>query len=179
MERIRLAKLSDAEVIQNIYKPYVLESPISFEIIPPSSDEMKSRISDTLEKFPWLVYEHDNVVVGYAYASPYKSRCAYSWSAESTVYIREGYHGKGIGKALYTSLLSQLKNQGVVNVIGGISLPNAASVRLHESLGFTQVATFKDVGFKFKKWWDVGYWQLQFQKPIEPQLLKPQSFTAR
>lgn len=172
MEIIRLAKTEDASSILEIYRPYVLETPISFETSAPSLEEMRRRLADTLAAFPWLVFEVENSVIGYAYAGPFKSRCAYSWSVESTVYVKKDCRGRGVGKKLYQELLKRLKDQGAVNAIGGISLPNEASVGLHESLGFRQVAQFKDVGFKLCKWWDVGYWQIQLQKPAEPTPLR-------
>jgi L-amino acid N-acyltransferase YncA len=172
MKKIRTASVNDAEFMLEIYRPYVLETPISFETELPSLDEFSKRISETLQKYPWLVCEVDNKVVGYAYAGAYRSRPAYSWSAESTVYVQKGFHGKGIGKDLYANLLKILEAQGIVNVMGGITLPNEASVKLHEHFGFVQVAQFKDAGFKMDRWWDVGYWQLQFQKPEEPNRLQ-------
>lgn len=117
------------------------------------------------------IYEIDNQIVGYAYASTYRSRCAYEWSVESTVYVEQKYHGKGIGTKLYRSLFPMLKTQGAVNIFAGITLPNIGSIKLHESLGFIPIGVFKDVGFKLNKWWDVGYWQLQLQKPLQPQPL--------
>lgn len=172
MESIRLANLNDATTILEIYSPYVLNTAISFEVEAPDFSEMQQRISENLKNFPWIVFEVDNSVVGYAYAAPFKSRSAYSWSVETTIYVKNSYLGKGIGKKLYADLLQRLKKQGVVNAIGGISLPNEASVRLHESMGFNQVAQFKEVGFKLGKWWDVGYWQFQLQKPALPEPLQ-------
>lgn len=172
MERIRLATTEDAGSILEVYRPYVLETAISFEADAPSLREMQKRISETLSHFPWLVYENKTSILGYAYAGPFKSRCAYSWSVESTVYVKQDSVGKGIGRRLYVELLDRLERQGAVNVIGGISLPNEASVGLHERLGFAQVAQFKDVGFKLGRWWDVGYWQRQLHKPVEPAALR-------
>ncbi len=169
--KIRHASVQDAEKILDIYAPYVLETPISFETTVPNLKEFTDRITETTKKFPWLVCELDQQIVGYAYASTYKSRCAYEWSVESTVYVGKNYHGKGIGSKLYKELFPLLKFQGAVNVIAGITLPNVGSVRLHESLGFMPVGSFKDVGHKLNKWWDVGYWQLQLQKPLQPQPL--------
>jgi L-amino acid N-acyltransferase YncA len=123
----------------------------------------------------WLVWEQKNQILGYTYAGPFKSRCAYYWSVESTVYVRQNFQEKGIGKSLYQNLLKRLSHQGAVNIIGGIALPNTSSVALHEGLGFKQVAKFKDVGFKLGRWWDVGYWQLQLQKPAEPSALRAPS----
>ncbi len=172
MEKIRSATSHDVASILEIYRPYILDTAISFETEPPSLEDMQKRIAETLDLFPWLVIESEKSIQGYAYATPFKSRHAYSWSVESTVYVKKGFHGKGFGKKLYKDLLGKLKSQGVVNVIGGISLPNDASVRLHESFGFRQVAQLKEVGFKFGKWWDVGYWQLRLDNPVEPNPLR-------
>lgn len=173
MRKVRIAKIEDASKLLEIYRPYVLNTAISFETEPPTLQEFQSRISESIDKFPWVVCELEGEIVGYAYAGAYKSRCAYAWSVESTVYVQENLQGQGIGKHLYRHLLAMLKQQGAVNVIAGIALPNQASVGIHESLGFEKVAHFKDVGFKLGKWWDVGYWQLQLQKPIEPRSLLP------
>ncbi len=170
-----MATEKDAADLIKIYQPYVLETAISFETETPAISDFRSRIIDTVPRFPWLVYELENKIVGYAYAGAFKSRCAYAWSVESTVYVDRQFHGRGRGKDLYRNLLRVLKEQGAVNVIAGIALPNDASVRLHETLGFTKVAQFKDVGFKLGRWWDVGYWQLQINKPIEPASLRPPS----
>ena len=159
---IRLATINDSAQILDIYKPYVLESPISFEVEVPALSEMQERINQTLSNYPWLVWEEDGSILGYAYAGPFRARKAYAWSAESTVYVRAGHFGKGIGKALYGELLIRLKEQGIVNVIGGIVLPNEGSVALHEGLGFQKVAHLEGIGFKQGRAWDVGYWQLQF-----------------
>jgi len=174
MHRIRSATTDDAAAIAEIYKPYVEETAISFELLAPGVEEMRERIAKVSKEFPWLVYETNGVIEGYAYAGAWKNRCAYDWSVESTVYVKQGRHGQGIGKALYSDLLGRLERQGAINVIGGIALPNEGSVALHETLGFKPVAHFKDIGFKLGKWWDVGYWQLQFPKHEKPNpLAKP------
>lgn len=172
MGSIRIATEKDAKDILEIYKVYVLNTSISFETDVPSEEEMKQRISLTLEFFPWIVYEEEDNILGYAYASPFKSRCAYSWSVESTVYVKLQWHRKGIGRMLYMDLLNRLQCQGAINIIAGISLPNDKSVKLHESLGFKKVAQFKNVGFKHEKWWDVGYWQLEFSCTDRPEPLR-------
>lgn len=168
MSMIRLAIPDDAAAIAEIYRPYVLETAISFETDAPSAAQMNERIHQTLCKYPWFVFEEAGEILGYAYAGSFRSRCAYSWTVESSVYVRQGLHGKGIGKQLYQTLLEALKRQGAVNVIGAIGLPNESSVRLHESVGFVKVAHLKDIGFKLGRWWDVGYWELQLQKPLAP-----------
>ncbi len=154
-----MATVNDARAILEIYRPYVLGTAISFETTLPTLADIEHRITETLEKFPWLIVEGGAEILGYAYAGPYRSRSAYSWSVESTVYVNRGHHSKGIGKTLYRHLIEHLKSQGVVNVIGVIALPNEASVKLHESPGFEKIAHFKDIGFKLDKWWDVGFWQ--------------------
>lgn len=172
MERLRSAKLDDAEAMLEIYTPYVTETAVSFEIEVPTLREFRSRMIEREGKFPWLVYEKSGEVLGYAYAGPFKDRKAYEWSVEATIYVKRGLQRTGIGKALYGELLKISKAQGVLNVIGGITLPNEGSVGLHESFGFLPVAIFKDAGFKLGRWWDVGYWQLQFENPGVPKPLR-------
>ena len=157
---IRKATANDAETITDIYNHYITHTIVTFEETPVSSEEMKQRIEQTEKKLPWLVYEDDSNVLGYAYASEWKSRCAYKNSLETTVYLDSSATGKGIGSMLYEALVNELKSQNYHALIGGISLPNAASVALHEKMGFEKVAQFKEVGFKFDKWIDVGYWEL-------------------
>jgi len=108
------------------------------------------------------VYSEGNKTLGYAYASKWKSRCAYKYSVETTVYLRPEVKGQGIGSKLYKELLTQLKEKNIHAAIGGIALPNDASIALHEKLGFKKIGQFKEVGYKFDKWIDVGYWELIF-----------------
>ena len=157
---IRSAHPSDAPRLCEIYNHYVISSCISFEEDQVTPEEMSQRIEATCAKFPWLVYEHEGVVVGYAYASAWRVRSAYRFSAESTVYIAPEFSRRGIGNALYTNLLELLRKEGIEIVLGGIALPNTASVALHEKLGFEKVAHLKRVGWKFAQWHDVGYWEL-------------------
>lgn len=172
LETIRLATVDDAPSILEIYSPSIEGSPVSFETEIPSVTEIQKRISETLRRFPWLVLEDDGVILGYAYANPFKARAAYAWSVEVSVYVRKNHVRRGVGKRLYSELFRQLQDKGVVNVIGGITLPNESSVALHESFGFVKVAHFKEVGFKLGRWWDVGYWQLQFAKSNPPMTLR-------
>jgi len=161
---IRKVKLEDAKEIAEIYNYYILNSCVTFEEIPVSIEEMGGRIQATFLKFPWLVYEKDMEIIGYAYASVWKPRSAYKHTIESTVYLKNEATKNGIGSLLYKELISQLTNLGFHAVIGGISLPNEASIALHEKFGFKKVAQFKEVGYKFKKWVDVGYWELLINK---------------
>jgi phosphinothricin acetyltransferase len=157
---IREATIDDAAEICEIYNYYVLETPITFEEQAVTPNEMASRIQDTMPRLPWLICRDDRGLLAYCYARPWRPRAAYRHSVECTVYVRSGAAGKGIGSELYQALLPQLRERQFHAVIGGIALPNAASVRLHEKFGFEKVAHFKQVGYKFGRWIDVGYWQL-------------------
>jgi L-amino acid N-acyltransferase YncA len=157
---IRPAMSQDAAAICAIYNHYIAHSIITFEETSVSADEMAGRIAEISASLPWLVCELDGSIVGYAYASPWKSRCAYRYSVETTVYLAESVTGKGIGSQLYSALLADLRGRSLHSVIGGVALPNAASVALHEKFGFEKVAHFKQVGWKFDRWIDVGYWEL-------------------
>lgn len=158
---IRPVELSDADAIAEIYNYYILNSHCTFEISPIDSDEMRSRIADLLEHdFPFLVGAVGNDVVGYAYARQFRPRAAYRHSAEVSVYIKNGNEGQGISTLLYTRLFEEIAKLDFHAVIAGIALPNDASILLHEKFGFEKVAHFREVGFKFGKWIDVGYWQL-------------------
>ena len=158
---IRLAEESDAAYVQAIYATSVRDTAISFELEPPTVDEMRGRISSTLERFPWLVCEADGAVLGYAYASSHRSRLAYQWSVDVSVYIDPSTHRHGLGRAVYASLFGILKLQGFANAYAGITLPNPASVGLHESMGFERVGVYREVGYKAGAWHDVGWWYLK------------------
>ena len=168
MAVIRLARpLSDAHQVAAIYYPYVVNTPITFESEPPDGTEMRSRITSVMEKYPWLVCEHDGEVMGYTYGSMFRSRPAYNWSVETTVYVREAAHGLGIGSALYSSLTECLRLQGFISAVGVIALPNEASVYLHEHLGFQKDGVLPKAGFKEGIWHDVGIWWLLLSEPTE------------
>jgi phosphinothricin acetyltransferase len=159
---IRSANSSDAEAIASIYNHYVRNTVITFETDGVPASEMAARIQEvTAAGLPWLVYEQESRVIGYAYASKWKGRCAYRFSVESTVYIDHEHTKQGIGTQLYEALLAQLRAANLHVVIGGIALPNAGSVALHERFGFEKAGHFSEVGFKFDRWIDVGYWQLK------------------
>jgi phosphinothricin acetyltransferase len=163
---IRPASTADAPAISAIYNHYVTTTTISFEEQPVPVDEMARRIADVGAKLPWYVFERDGIVVGYAYATPWRVRSAYRFSAESSVYVAPGQARRGVGAQLYRTLLDDLRGRGLQVVIGGIAQPNPASVGLHEALGFRKVAHFERVGRKFDRWVDVGYWQLHLA--VEP-----------
>lgn len=154
---------ADISQICDIYNYYIENTIISFEEKPVSHNEMERRIAEITTLFPFYVYIENDTVLAYAYATKWKSRSAYKNSAESAIYVKNGEHGKGIGRKLYTALLDNLKDRQIHTVIGGIALPNKSSQILHEKLGFEKVAHFEQVGFKFDKWIDVGYWQLIFE----------------
>jgi phosphinothricin acetyltransferase len=157
---IRHAQVQDAAVIAAIYNHYVSTTTITFEEEPVSPEEMARRMQAVQAAgLPWLVAQIDGEVAGYAYATKWKERSAYRYSVESTVYVKADAHGRGLGKALYEELLGTLAASGVHVVIGGIAQPNPASVALHGKLGFEKVAMFREVGRKFDRWVDVGYWQ--------------------
>jgi phosphinothricin acetyltransferase len=159
---IRPALASDADAIAHIYNHYIRNTTVTFEETPVSAQEMATRIEEfDAASLPWLVLELDGHVVGYTYASKWKGRCAYRFSVESTVYLDPAHTGRGLGSSLHAALFAALRDKGMHVVIGGIALPNAASVALHEKLGLEKVAHFKEVGFKFERWIDVGYWQLK------------------
>ena len=159
---IRAARLEDAAKICSIYNNYILTTCISFEEAAVSEEEMRRRIEEVLSYAIWLVVENELGVVGYAYATHWRPRSAYRFSMESTVYLAAGVTGQGLGSQLYKRLIEQVRERGVHSLVGGIALPNAASVKLHEKLGFKKVAQFEQIGWKFDRWIDVGYWQLRF-----------------
>jgi len=158
---IRLANPTDAVAMLAIYAPYIRNTSITFETGVPAVADFANRISSYLENWPWLVYEKEGQVVGYAYASRYRERVAYQWSVECSVYVHDDHHRSGIARALYTALLSILKAQGFTTVYAVINLPNDRSVAFHETMGFKYFATYEKVGYKLGNWKDVGWWQLQ------------------
>jgi L-amino acid N-acyltransferase YncA len=163
---IRLATEGDAEQIAAVYAPNVTDTVISFETEAPSADEMRRRIGATLKRYPWLVCERQGRVLGYAYAGAHGSRAAYRWSVDVSVYVREGAHRRGVGRALYTSLFAALDLQGFYNAYAGATLPNPASVRLHEAMGFRPVGVYRGVGYKMGAWHDVVWWHLPLRERV-------------
>lgn len=159
---LRDATVGDAAAIAAIYNHYVESTVISFEEAPVAADTMAARIADVQQgELPWLVALVDGKIAGYAYATKWRVRAAYRFSVESSVYIDKDSAGLGLGTALYTALIERLRLAGRHLVIGGIALPNDASVALHEKMGYTKVAHFSEVGLKFGRWIDVGYWELR------------------
>jgi L-amino acid N-acyltransferase YncA len=158
---IRAVRVSDASDIARIYNHYVMNTVVSFEEEAIEIDEMQRRILDVIDiNLPWLVAERQNDVVGFAYASKWKGRCAYRNSLETTIYLDLSVTGQGMGFSLYDALIKHVRSAGFHTVIGGVALPNESSVALHEKLGFRKVAHFEQVGFKCDRWVDVAYWQL-------------------
>jgi L-amino acid N-acyltransferase YncA len=156
---IRPATPADADAIGAIYNPYVTGTVITFEETPVAAAEMAARIATLTGTHPWLVHEDAGQIQGYAYAGPWRTRAAYRHAVETTVYLDAAQSGRGLGSALYDALLAQLRHRGFHCAMGGIALPNPASVALHEKMGFRKVAHFSEVGWKQNRWIDVGYWQ--------------------
>ncbi len=170
---VRIASISDAAAIQGIYGPMVERTSISFELEPPTVEEMAHRIESTLPKYPYLVAEREGLVVGYAYASQHRAREAYQWSVDVTVYVAPEAHRSGIARALYARLIPVLERQGFHTAYAGIALPNEGSVGLHEALGFEHLGTYTEVGFKQGKWHDVGYWRKRLNSATSPGPIVP------
>jgi phosphinothricin acetyltransferase len=171
---IRLAGDNDAAAIATIYAPFVAATATSFEVEAPSTDEIRRRVRETTVAYPWLVCVSDDGVAGYAYATSHRLRAAYQWSVETSVYVHETSRRSGVGRGLYTSLFAILAAQGFVNAYGGITLPNARSVALHESMGFLPVGVYRGVGHKAGAWHDVGWWHLLLRAhPPDPQTPVP------
>ena len=159
---IRPVNLNDTEELLDIYNYYVLNSIVTFDDEAVSIDTFKDEIARINTDYPFIVFEENSEILGYAYGSRWRPKPAYKHTVESTVYVKHDVLGKQIGTKLYTELLSQLKERNYHIVLGSLTLPNDSSVKLHEKLGFKQVAHFKEVGLKFGKWLDVGFWQLHF-----------------
>jgi L-amino acid N-acyltransferase YncA len=168
-DRIRLATPDDGPALAGIYRPAVTDSVISFELEPPSGTVMAERAARVMALAPWLVYERDAAVIGYAYAGKHSERPAYDWSLDVSVYVHRDAHRRGVARALYASLFAALIVQGFRNAYAGITLPNAASVGFHASQGFTPVGVYRGVGYKLGAWHDVGW----FERPLAPRIIDP------
>lgn len=159
---IRLVHPGDAASLCSIYNHYVAHTTVTFALDPVPIEEMAEQIAEAGDQLPWLVWEEEGRVTGYALASAWKSRCAYRHSVETTIYLEPDAGGAGIGTRLYSTLLEAVRAAGHHSALGGIALPNDGSIALHEKLGFDKVGHLKEVGWKFDTWVDVGYWQLVF-----------------
>lgn len=157
---VRKSATSDAPHLAAIYNHYIEHTIVSFEQEPIDEAEMLSRMEKVWADGRWIIAEIDGRVAGYAYSAPWNSRCSYAKTREVSVYLDKDFTGRGIGKHLYQDLIDDAYKQEYHSLIGGISLPNEASVGLHEHFGFKKSAHYTEVGFKFNKWIDVGYWQL-------------------
>ena len=166
---IRLATAADAASIQRLYQPAVENEATSFETELPTVDEIAQRIRSTQQRTPWLVYEDAREVLGYAYASKHRDRAAYQWAVEVSAYVDRRAHRRGIGRVLYTTLFRILALQGFHRAYAGITLPNAASVGLHTSVGFTPVGIYRGIGFKHGAWHDVAW----YERDLQPTRIAP------
>jgi L-amino acid N-acyltransferase YncA len=165
---MRAVRDEDADGIAAIYDPLVRESAITFELEPPGPEGFRERIRTLTRRYPWIVLVRQDVVVGYAYSGVYRARPAYDWSTETSLYLRSDARGRGLGRRLYENLFAILRLQGFIVAIGGVTLPNAASVRLHESMGFQSAGVVTGCGYKHGGWWDVGFWRLQLRPAASP-----------
>jgi L-amino acid N-acyltransferase YncA len=176
----RAATSDDAAAIADIYAPFVSQSAVSFETEPPDEAAMRARIEAGGGLYPWLVGEEDRTILGYAYAARFRDRPAYRFTVETSVYLRADAAGRGFGRRLYEPLLAMLEAQGFTQAIAAITLPNEASIRLHERLGFETAGTYRQVGWKFGVWHDVGLWQRALAKagspPVEPRPVRLPEF---
>jgi phosphinothricin acetyltransferase len=163
--RLRAATSEDAAAISSIYAPYVTASAVSFETEPPDEAAMRARIESGGDLYPWILAEaEDGAVAGYAYAAPFRPRPAYRYAVETSVYLAEAAQGRGLGTRLYRALLATLEAQGYAHAIVAVTLPNPASVALHERVDFTPAGIYRQVGYKLGAWHDVGLWQ----RPLAP-----------
>jgi len=178
MVLIRLAREDDAVGLAAVYRPFVEDSRISFEEHAPDAAEMARRIAGERPGFhPWLVAEEEGRLLGFASSSPFRTRPAYRWSVETGIYLTADAHGRGLGRSLLSALVRLLEQQGYVVAVGAIALPNDASVRLHEALGFVHAGTYRGTGFKLGQWIDVGLWQKELA-PRGPSPAEPLPFSS-
>lgn len=167
---IRLATPADADAVAAIYGPFCESTHVSFEIAAPSTEEIAGRIRDVTRQYPWLVCDRGRGVEGYAYATKHRDRAAYMWSVDTAVYLAPAARRAGVGRALYLKLFQLLVAQGYFKAYAGVTLPNEASVRFHESLGFEPVGVYRGVGYKLAAWYDVAW----FARTIQPERADPE-----
>jgi L-amino acid N-acyltransferase YncA len=171
---IRLASAADAPAVAAIYAPFCANTPTSFEVVPPTADEIAGRIARITASLPWLVLDDAGAIAGYAYASRHRERAAYQWAVDLAVYIHPDFLRRGAGRALYTALFDVLRLQNYFKAYGGITLPNPGSIGLHEAMGFTLVGVYESVGYKLGAWHDVAWYALTLQpERVEPQPPRP------
>ncbi len=166
--KIRLATESDCRDMLDIYAPFVENTAVSFEYKVPSIDEFRKRVQEVQKRYPWVVCEIDNKIVGYAYASPFNKREAYDWSADYSIYVNPDYHGRKIGTALYTCLTELLKLQGFFNSFAGIASSNTKSENFHKAFGFIPVGIYHNVGYKFDNWYNVQWFEYKIAEIKSP-----------
>lgn len=172
--RIRIASAEDAPAIHAIYAPAVTHGVATFETELPGASVMRERVLARLAHYPWLVWEQQGEVLAYAYASRFRERAAYDWIAETSIYVRDDAQRHGIARRLYGVLLEAMRLQGLTQAVGVITLPGEASVRLHETMGFTPAGVWRQSGYKLQCWWDVGVWQKTLQpSPESPVAVTP------
>lgn len=165
---IRDATARDAPACAAIYAPYVLDTAITFEVDPPTTEEMADRIASASQTHAWLVVEDDGRVAGYAYGHPFAARAAYRWACETSIYLELGRRRTGAGRALYEALLTRLAERGYRRAIAGMALPNDASAGLHRALGFEPVGVYRQVGWKNGAWHDVAWVQKTILTDTDP-----------
>ena len=174
MANIRLATIDDAAAVADIYAPYCEGSAVSFEQFAPGVEQMQLRIAGVVAHRPWIVLDDAGAVAGYAYAAPHNDRWAYRWSVNTAIYISRAHHRRGAGRALYSTLFDLLRHLGYYRAVAGITVPNAASVGLHEAMGFELVGVYRDIGYKLGAWRDVAWYEAPIQPvPAEPQEPRP------
>ena len=165
---VRTASVGDAAACAAIYRPYVIETAITFETEPPGPAEMAERIAAALATHAWMVLEDDGRICGYAYGGPFKRRAAYRWSCEVSVYVEHGRRRTGAGRRLYTALFERLSERGYRTAVAGMTLPNEASARLHRAMGFQPVGTYRQIGYKHGAWHDVAWSQRPLSATGDP-----------
>jgi phosphinothricin acetyltransferase len=168
MGDVRSATIEDAAACAAIYAPFVRETAITFESSLPGEAEMAERIAAALDTYAWVVLEQDGAVRGYAYGGPFRSRAAYRWSCEVSVYVERGRTRTGAGRRLYADLLERLRRRGYRTAVAGMTLPNEGSVALHRAMGFEPVGTYREIGYKLGAWHDVAWVQRALAEVGEP-----------
>jgi phosphinothricin acetyltransferase len=160
---------ADGPACADIYAPSVDDGVASFEEVAPTALQMSERIAHTCSRYPWLIAADGDEVLGYAYATEHRARAAYRWAADTAVYVSARAQRRGVGRALYGALLPLMARQGLYVAVAGITLPNQASVGLHERMGFELVGHYRDIGFKQGAWRTVGWWQARLREPVAGQ----------